>query len=358
MEKTRFDKLIENLPGEIWQKIAQIDELKGRWVGSARLHPQTLGRLKKSVLVTSSGSSTRIEGAKLTDEQIEKLLRGIDIQKLGDRDSQEVAGYYELLSHVFEAWETLNVSEGLIKSLHEELLKYAEKDKLHRGEYKHSENKVHMVNSAGESVGILFDTTPAYLTSAQMHELVEWVRTESNHHPLLVIGVFVIVFLAIHPFTDGNGRLSRILTNLVLLRAGYSYISYVSHEKLIEDNKPEYYLALRTSQKTLKTKQASVVVWLEFFLTILVEQAKLAIKLIEIEDPVLHLSLLQAKAWEYMQEKKEVSPRELAGKLKIPRPTINQIANRLLQMKLITRVGMGRSVRYRASEELGEAPTA
>lgn len=351
MQKNRFDVLIKNLSGEIWQKIAQIDELKGRWVGSTRLHPQTLGRLKKSVLVTSTGSSTRIEGAKLTDEQIEKLLHGIDIQKLDDRDSQEVAGYYELLSRVFESWETLKISEGLIKFFHKELLKYTDKDRLHRGEYKRGENKVQMVNSAGESVGVLFDTTPAYLTPTQMHELIEWVRTGQAYHPLLTVGVFVVVFLAIHPFTDGNGRLSRILTNLLLLRAGYVYIPYVSHEKLIEDNKPDYYLALRASQKTLKTKNPSVVEWLEFFINIVHKQTVMAIDLLEKADPLLHLSPIQAKAWEYIKVNAEVSPRELANELDIPRPTINQVANRLLGMKLIMRIGMGRSVRYRVNHK-------
>ncbi|MCJ7624435.1 MAG: Fic family protein, partial [Anaerolineaceae bacterium] len=246
-----LDQRLKDLPASVWQKITQIDELKGQWIGGVKLGPQVLGRLKKSVLVTSTGASTRIEGAKLSDEDIEKLMRGITIQQFSDRDKQEVQGYYELLNNVFDSWDRLRFTENLIKHFHRELLKHVEKDSRHRGEYKKGENQVHMINEAGESVGILFDTTPAYLTPKEMQELVEWAQSAINnqrYHPLLIIANFLVQFLQIHPFQDGNGRLSRMLTNLLMLQAGYAYMPYASHEKIIEDNKPEYYLALRQSQ--------------------------------------------------------------------------------------------------------------
>ena len=146
MDKMSFDKRLERLPSIIIQKIAKIDELKGQWIGGVKLSPQVLGRLKKSVLVTSTGASTRIEGAKLSDADIEKLLRGISIQRFSDRDKQEVKGYYDLLSNVFDSWKRLRFSENLIKHFHKELLKYVGKDKLHRGEYKKRENKLEMID--------------------------------------------------------------------------------------------------------------------------------------------------------------------------------------------------------------------
>ena len=161
MKETKFDQRISSIPSKIWERIAKIDERKGRWEGGVKLGPQTKGRLKRSILVTSTGASTRIEGARLSDEDVERLMRGISIQMFADRDLQEVQGYYELLSNVFDSWERLRVSEGLIKHFHQELLKYVKKDELHRGEYKKQENKVYMINEAGESVGVLFDTTPA-----------------------------------------------------------------------------------------------------------------------------------------------------------------------------------------------------
>src|SRR3989338_5029620 len=214
-------------------------------------------------------------------------MRGINIQKFTNRDKQEVRGHYELLENVFNSWKGLKFNENLIKHFHQELLRYVEKDKKHRGEYKKGENKVHMLDEAGQSIGILFDTALAYLTPAQMRDLVEWTQkalTENKCHPLLVIGNFLVEFLKIHPFTDGNGRLSRVLTNLLLLQAGYLYIPYVSHEKLVEDNKPEYYIALRRSQKTMGTKDESIVDWLDFFLDMLLKQSQMAVELLSKEN--------------------------------------------------------------------------
>jgi Fic family protein len=345
-----YNQRLENLPASIWDKITQIDELKGRWLGGVRLGPQVLGRLKQSVLVTSTGASTRIEGARLSDEDIEKLMRGIAIQKFSDRDRQEVIGYFELLNNVFDSWERLRISEGLIKHFHRELLKYVEKDTFHRGEYKHQENKVHMVDAAGQSIGILFDTTPAYLTPKEMQELVEWTQDAlktRKHHPLLIIGGFLVQFLQIHPFQDGNGRLSRILTNLLMLQAGYAFIPYISHEKLVEDNKPEYYLSLRQSQKTIQTGQENIVPWLTFFLDVTLVQAKMALNLLSDENIEKLLSPRQVGVWRYMQANREVSPKELSDALDIPRPTINQVLNRLLDLGKIERIGLGRGTRYR-----------
>lgn len=346
----RFHARLETIPAEIWTKIAQIDELKGQWTGGVHLSPQVLGRLKQSVLITSTGASTRIEGARLSDEDVEKLMRGISVQKFRDRDKQEVEGYYELLQNVFESWKRIRFSESAVKHLHKELLKYVEKDKRHRGEYKKTENKVHMVDHAGKSVAVLFDTTPAYLTPKEMQELVEWTRDalkKGKIHPLFVIGNFLVEFLMIHPFQDGNGRISRILTNLLLLQSGYLYMPYVSHEKLVEDNKADYYMALRKSQKTLKTEREDIVPWLDFFLSMILEQSKRAVALLSKEAIEKLFSPKQLQVVEYFQTADEVTPAELSKKLKIARPTVNQILTRLLQFKKIERIGLGRSTRYR-----------
>ena len=345
-----FVHRLENLAPEIWSKIIQIDELKGSWVSGARLNPVVLGRLKRSVLVTSTGASTRIEGAKLSDEDIERLMRGISIQKFADRDKQEVKGYYELLQNVFEVWETIRFSENTIKHFHKELLKYVEKDKLHRGEYKRSENKVHMIDAAGQSIGVLFDTTPAYLTAKEMQELVEAADhafKEKKYHPLLVIGNFLVEFLHVHPFQDGNGRISRILTNLLLLQKGYAYVPYVSHEKLIEDNKLDYYVALRNSQKTMRTKKPDITPWLEFFLSIVYKQAQMALELLSIENVEKILSPKQIAVWNYLQKVKEAAPAQISLNAKVARPTVNQVLDKLLRLKKIERLGLGRTTRYK-----------
>jgi Fic family protein len=345
-----FNQRLENLPNSVWAKITQIEELKGRWSAGSNLSPKALGRLKRSVLITSTGASTRIEGSKLSDEDIEKMLRGISIQKFSNRDEQEVQGYYELLQNIFDSWEELHLNESSIKHFHKELLKYVDKDQLHRGNYKTQENKVEMIDEQGKSIGTLFDTTPAYLTPKEMTELVDWTKDalkEATYHPLLIVGNFIVEFLNIHPFQDGNGRLSRVLTNLLLLQQGYLYMPYVSHEKLIEDNKPDYYLALRQSQKTFRTNKPDLIPWLDFFLTILLQQSQMAIGLLTAGNIEMLLSPKQLAVWEYLQTVDEATPQEIAEKAHVARPTVNQVLNKLLEMKKIKRFGEGSAIRYK-----------
>lgn len=346
----RLDKRITTISENLWSIINQIDHLKGQWIGGAKLNPQALGRLKRSVLITSSGASTRIEGARLSDEDVERLMRGIKVQKFADRDKQEVKGYYELLENVFTSWKHIPFSESTIKHLHNELLKYVPKDERHRGEYKKIENNVEMFDESGKSIGIIFEATPAYLTPKQMQELVEWTHIAlagKEKHPLVVIGNFIIEFLSIHPFQDGNGRLSRILTNLLMLQAGYSYVPYVSHEKLIEDNKSDYYVALRRSQKTFKTDHQDITSWLEFSLNISLKQAHSAIELLSHENIERLLSPKQLLVWQYLEQVREASPLQIVQATKVARPTVSQALQVLLRLKKVERFGQGRTTRYR-----------
>lgn len=345
----KFERRFKNVDPLVWGRIEEIDSVKAHWSAGIRLDPQVLGRLKKSVLITSTGASTRIEGAKLSDEDIERMMRGISIQKFPDRDKQEVQGYYELLSNVFENWQSIPLSESTIKFFHRELLKYTEKDALHRGEYKRVENKVAMVSPGGDT-RIIFDTTAPYLVPKEMQELVEWTQEaflKKQLHPILVIGNFIVEFLKIHPFEDGNGRLSRVLTNLLMLQHGYLYMPYVSHEKIAEDNKPEYYVALRQSQRTFGTQKETIAPWLSFFSSILFEQANRAVTLLSKEEIEKLFSPQQRKVWEHLEKAGEATPLEIANATGVPRPTVSQAITKLLKLKRVERVGVGRATRYR-----------
>jgi Fic family protein len=347
---TRIHHLTPEAISRTLSVIATIDEMKGQWVAGAKLHPQILGSLKKSVLITSTGASTRIEGAHLSDEDIDRLMHGISIQKFRDRDVQEVKGYHELLTNVFESWQTLHLSESLMKSFHKELLKYVDKDELHRGEYKKKENKVIMIDEAGQSAGILFDTTPAFLTPGAMQDLMEWTHNalaRKTHHPLLIISSFLVEFLKIHPFEDGNGRLSRVLTNLLLLQAGYAYILYVSHEKLIEDNKPDYYMALRRSQKTFGTDHENIEPWVSFFLEIILQQSKAAVHLMTDKRIETQLSKHQLTVWQYVQNTGETTMGDIVRDTHVSRATVKQVVVKLQKIGKIEMLGRGRGARYR-----------
>jgi len=346
----QLNQRIKNLPTNIWLLLNQVDELKGQWTGGAQLNPQVLGRLKRSVLVTSTGASTRIEGSKLSDDEVEKLMRGLSLQKLIDRDKQEVRGYYELLNNVFNSWQSIPFTESTIKHFHKELLKYGTKDERHRGEYKKTETKVEMLDANGKVIEILFDTTPAYLTPKKMEELLNWTNeafTLNEIHPLIIISNFIVEFLKIHPFQDGNGRLARVLTNLLMLKYGYAYVSYVSHEKLIEDNKTDYYLALRQSQKTFDTDKENILKWTNFFLNISLVQAKQALELLSAENIEKLLSPKQLLVWRHLKTINEATPGEISKITKVSRPTVSQALERLLKLNKVERLGQGRTTRYR-----------
>ncbi len=349
----KFNDRIEKVLPTILSLLSRIDGLNGQWIGGANLSPQALSRLKHSVLVTSTGASTRIEGAKLSDAEVNKLMRGLATQKLADRDAQEVRGYYELLQIVFDSYPNIIISENVIKQLHAELLKYSSKDSRHQGAYKKLENQAEMKDTSGKVLSVLFETTPAFLAPKEMNELVTWTKdslANKSYHPLLIISNFVVEFLRIHPFLDGNGRLSRVLTNLLLLQAGYAYMPYVSHEKLIEDNKTEYYITLRQSQKSFSTGKETIASWTTFFLTVLQAQAEQAIKLLSDESIENLLSPNQLLVWLYIKSiGEDTSVQEITDATNVARPTVRQAIERLLSLKKVQRIGLGRATRYRKS---------
>ncbi|HAS00121.1 MAG: Filamentation induced by cAMP protein Fic [Candidatus Moranbacteria bacterium GW2011_GWC2_37_73] len=350
MKKDRLDKRIR-LSNEILLKITKIDEMKGQWKGSLALNPRILGQLKRSVIITSTGSSTRIEGSKMTDQQVDRFLRGIKQLVPKNRDEQEVAGYADLLGRIFDHHDSLKITENRILQLHEIMLEFSEKDKLHRGKYKKKENTVAIVQN-GEVKKILFNPTPPWLVKKEMDDALEWLKENQGKkemHPLVMIANFIFEFLAIHPFEDGNGRLSRALTNLMMLQAGYLHVPYVSLEEIIEDKQSEYYLALRETQKNHKTTDENIDPWINFFLDCILIQSKKAIDLLKGNDPESLLSEVQKKIFDlFGNVEVELGVAEIKKNLAdIPLPTIKKSVARLLEHGLIRRIGMGRATRYR-----------
>jgi Fic family protein len=259
---------------EILKLIADIDEFKGRWKVIETLAPEKLTSLRRIATIESVGSSTRIEGSKLSDVEVEKLLSGLQTKSFASRDEEEVAGYADAMDMIFEGYEVITATENHIKQLHGVLLKYSSKDQDHRGEYKKVTNHVEAFGPDGKSLGVVFETATTFETPGWMKEIVDWFNQsvqEESHHSLILVGIFIVVFLAIHPFKDGNGRLSRILTTLLLLRAGYGYVPYSSMEGVIEQNKDSYYLALRRTQQTIRKEEQNWEAWLVFFLKTMVK---------------------------------------------------------------------------------------
>ena len=275
---------------EVLRLIAQIDEFKGAWRALGTLAPDRLSALRRVATIESIGSSTRIEGSKLSNREVERLLSKLAIKSFASRDEQEVAGYAEVMDLVFREWEEIPFNENHLKQLHQILLQYSQKDEWHRGRYKTHLNSVAAFDENGVQIGIVFETATPFDTPRLMTELLAWLREESKKaelHPLLLIAIFVVVFLEIHPFQDGNGRLSRVLTTLLLLQAGYAYVPYSSLESVIESSKESYYLALRQTQGMIRTDAPNWQPWLLFFLRSLAEQVRRLERKIKREKIVL-----------------------------------------------------------------------
>lgn len=330
--------------------IAEIEEFKGAWKLFGHLTPDRMKQLKKVATIESIGSSTRIEGSKLSDRQVEELLSNIESDSFITRDEQEVAGYAYVCEEIFVGFESIGFTENIIKQLHGWLLKYSDKDQRHRGEYKKLSNNVEAFDSSSKSIGVVFETASPFETPLKMQELIFWTREQLNQntlHPLLVIGIFVVVFLAIHPFQDGNGRLSRILTTYLLLASGYSYVAYSSLESIIERSKESYYLALRRTQGTLKNEEVDFGPWLIFFLRALQKQKKhLEQKISKERALLLHVPKIVSEIIGLLQEHGRLGIHEIEVMTGANRNTLKKYLADLTKQGTLVRLGRGKATWY------------
>ena len=335
---------------EILSLIAQIDEFKGVWRTLGTLAPDRLSALRRVATIESIGSSTRIEGSKLSDREVERLLSNLVIQSFETRDEQEVAGYAELMDLVFESWPNIPFNENHIKQLHQILLRHSDKDSRHRGQYKTNSNSVAAFDENGNQIGMVFETATPFNTPHLMAELVTWVKDEREQktlHPLLIIAIFVVVFLEIHPFQDGNGRLSRVLTTLLLLQSGYAYVPYSSLESVIELNKEAYYLALRQTQGLIRTDTPNWQPWLVFFLRSLADQVRRLEKKVEREKIVMtSLPEISLHIVEFVREHGRITIGNAVKLTGISRNTLKVHFRNLVEQGHLTQHGSGRGVWY------------
>lgn len=347
IKKLNFDFLTNQ---RITQLIATIDEYRGKWNVVEKRENRYLKELRRIATIESIGSSTRIEGATMTDDEIKQLLKDIKITKFKTRDEQEVMGYYDVLELVFDNYTDIPLSESYIKQLHQLLLKYSDKDERHRGVYKNLPNKVVATYPDGQQKTIFATTEPA-LVDGEMFELLEWTNRqwqEKTIHPIIVLAVFVYEFLSIHPFQDGNGRLSRLLTTLFLLRQGYEFIQYISFENHIERNKKAYYETLMTAQRQRLTQNDIIDKWLIFFL----ESLKILTEKLDLKYDVFkrkggYLSDRQKQIKDYIVENQPVKVSDLSAKFpEIMLATLKKDLQYLRDEKVLEMVGKGKGSVY------------
>ena len=335
---------------DILNLIADIDDFRASWRMMKNLAPERLASLKHVATIESIGSSTRIEGSKLSDSEIEDVLSNLDTQPFATRDEQEVAGYAEVMDVVFEHHSTISLSENYIKQLHSMLLKHSDKDTRHRGSYKTLSNSVEAFDADGKSLGVVFQTISPFETPMRMQELVYWTREsldDKSLHPLLVIGVFTVVFLQIHPFQDGNGRLSRVLTTLLLLQAKYAYVPYSSLESIVEKNKEGYYLGLRRTQGTLDKERPNWSPWLRFLLTSLQKQKDHLASKVIINEEWATLPNESVSIMEYVQENGRITMKQAVEIIDgVSHSTIKKRFASLVESGLLSQQGRGRGTWY------------
>lgn len=335
---------------EILNLISEIDEFKGKWKVLQNLSPERLSALRHVATIESVGSSTRIEGVKLTDREVETLLSNLKQYSFKSRDEEEVAGYAEAMELIFESWQEIPLTENHLKQLHSVLLKFSSKDLSHRGEYKKLSNNVVAFDAEGREIGVVFETASPFETPLVMQKLIEWMNQTAENkaiHPLLIIAVFTVSFLAIHPFQDGNGRLSRILTTLLLLRFGYEYVPYISLESIIEDNKDLYYKALRQTQKTLREEQTDWEKWSLFFLKCLKKQKdKLSAKLEREKIISQNLPKVSSEILGLLKDHDRLTIAELEVLTKVNRNTLKVRLRELVRDNFIEQRGKARSTWY------------
>ena len=345
-----MDVIQPHITPEILNLIAEIDEFKGGWRAYQNLAPERLAALRHVATVESVASSTRIEGVKLSDRQVEALLQNLQQGQFSTRDEQEVAGCAEVMQLIFESYSSIPLTENHIKQLHSLLLRYSDKDHRHRGAYKTLANNIAAFDANGHALGVIFETTSPFDTPLQMQDLVEWVNQAFKDqilHPLLIIAIFTVRFLAIHPFQDGNGRLSRILTTLLLLKAGYVYVPYSSLESVIENNKDGYYLALHRTQATLNQEQPQWQAWLTFFLRSMKKQKDNLLKKVERERHFLQaLPQLAIDILELIKTNGRVTTAEIIMATQANRATVRKRLEDLVRSNLILQHGKGKGTWY------------
>ncbi|MFN6943961.1 MAG: Fic family protein [Cytophagaceae bacterium] len=345
--------------GEVYQQIMKqlsvIDRFKGTWETIELKHSKHLKELKKIATIESIGSSTRIEGATLTDSEVEKLLKSVKVSKLTTREQQEVVGYYDTLQIILDNFKDIDLSERYIHQLHGILLKYSGKDQSHKGNYKTLSNQVvaHYPDGAQRTI---FRTTEPAMTAKEMEELLLWTgkRFETlDMHPVILTATFVYEFLSIHPYQDGNGRLSRLLTTLLLMQQGYEFVQYVSFEHVIEERKDGYYRALMAGQKNRYKKTEKIDKWILFFIDCLVTLIqRLEAKYERYSKLKKDLNERQQEVLSFIKKKKKVQMSEVGEAFKNhSRNTLKKDLTYLTNEGLIFKTGTLKGTRYHYQEQ-------
>ena len=337
-------KMGELLKPEIVAMLGTLHEHRGRQELFIEAHADTLSTLLEIAKIQSTGASNRIEGIYTSDKRLEELVQ--DKTAPRSRSEQEIAGYRDVLAAIHEGYEYIFPKPNVILQLHRQLYSFSESGT--GGAYKNADNFIVETGADGREV-VRFQPTPAFLTPGAMEDLCAAFSREAErgeYDPLLLVPMFILDFLCIHPFNDGNGRMSRLLTLLLFYRAGYIVGKYISVEKLIEDSKETYYDALGSSSARWHENENNYLPFIRYYLGVLLKAYG------EFEARVEHLryrrlskpgrvrALIDRKTGKIT--KKDI----LDACPDISRVTVERTLAALVKDGSLIKIGMGRSAAY------------
>lgn len=347
----RLDVRLKEIPPpgfhDLVVRVSGIDECKGWWEGRSDAFPSELRRLKGRTIPVSADASARMSARNVLPPS-GKPPWGARRSAQGDGADALRTGYAELLRSVFEGHRDMEFGKELILRFHAQLLKNSPADRAHRGRYRSMMDKPGPYRREGmESLALR--PTESHLVHGEMGVLTEWTAARlgaPDYHPLLVIASFLLEFLAIRPFADGNGRMSRILAHFLLLKRGYGHVPYVSLDRIIADRMAEVQIALRRAQARRNFPRPDILPWLRAFLDVLQAQAAELQRQLEGRPREDLLSENQRAVLSLFDRHREVSIRLVHSELGIPRDTAKQVLGRLQRLNLVLRAGAGRASRY------------
>ncbi|MDK2562958.1 Fic family protein [Romboutsia sedimentorum] len=345
MKSIEYNKL-QNiaLPMNIVRLLTAINEYKGKQDLYKQQSPQILNTLKEVSVIQSTESSNRIEGIYTSNKRLSEIMSNKVEPR--DRSESEIAGYRDVLNTIHSAYDAIPINSSVILQLHRDLYKFSPGT---GGSYKNSNNIIEEILQDGSKF-IRFKPVDMFYTSEYMEQLCNLYNYEVSKEsvePLVLIGLFVLDFLCIHPFNDGNGRMSRLITLLLLYRSGYDVGRFISIEKIIEDSKETYYESLNKSSMLWHEGEHNINIWLEYFLGSILRSYK------ELEDRVgLVINTKGSKS-----ERVEKSIEGVLGYFTkeqirnlcpdVAQATVNRVFDKLKNDKKIEVVGSGRNAKWK-----------
>ena len=335
----KWDKL---LTPEIVRKLTLINEYKGEQRLFIEAHKDELSELVEIAKIQSTEASNRIEGISTADDRLKNLVQSKTTPR--NRDESEIAGYRDVLNTIHENYDYIPINANYLLQLHRDLYKFL--GNIEGGMYKTSDNIIREMDSDGNEK-IRFKPVAAWETPSSIDELFEAFReAKGNVDPLILVGMFILDFLCIHPFNDGDGRMSRLLTLLLLYQAGFIVGKYISIEKIIEDSKETYYEALQDSSVNWHENENDYKPFVNYMLGVIVKAYK------EFESRVQLLTDSRLSKADRIREiiKTHIGPITKSELMKmnpdVSDTTIQRTLADLLKSGEISKIGGGRYTKY------------